>query len=298
MPIAMALRGAAFRCEVMAGNRLGTGGRQVGTSGTGSGTSGAPRWAMPLVALLLLLKGVVDAESIADRTPELATWQPYTLELTSAAFFMALLWPLWRLSRRLRPPRLAWPVAAAAHLALLPLLVLLHAAWLDASRRLLFAAHGRAYRFDWTADQLLFEARKDVLTLVALLALGWLFDRLFAPAAPTAVRSDLPPFRLAIKDGGRTLFLAAEEISHASTAGNYVELATVHGPLLHRVTMAALADELAPHGFVRIHRAHLVRAAAVRSIASEGSGDFRVMLADGTSLPGSRRYRAGLASRQ
>jgi DNA-binding LytR/AlgR family response regulator len=251
---------------------------------------------MPLVALLLLLKGVVDAESIADRTPELPAWQPYTLELTSAAFFMVLLWPLWRLSRRLRPPRLAWSATVAAHLALLPLLLLLHAAWLDASRRLLFAAHGSAYRFEWTAAQLLFEARKDTLTLVALVALGWLVDRMFAPAAPSAVRKDTPPFRLAVKDGSRALFLAAEEISHASTAGNYVELATVHGPVLHRVTMAALAEELAPHGFARIHRAHLVRVGAIVEVVSEGSGDFAVTLAGGVQLPGSRRYRAVLDS--
>ena len=296
MPLVMALRLAGFRCDVMAGSSLVTGGRHVGTSGSGSGTGGdALRWATPLVALLLLLKGVVDAESIADSTPELPTWQPYTLELTSAAFFMALLWPLWRLSRRLRPPRLAKPTSAAAHLVLLPLLVLMHAAWLDASRRLLFAAHGSAYRFDWTADQLLFEARKDVLTLVALLALGWLFDRMFAPAAQSAAGHDTQPFRLVVKDGSRTLFLAADEISHASTAGNYVELATTHGRLLHRVTMAALADELAPHGFVRIHRAHLVRAQAVVAVCNEGSGDFAVTLANNVQLPGSRRYRTALA---
>lgn len=279
------------------------GGRQVGTGGTGSGTSGrAPWWAAAAVAVLLLLKGMVDAESLLDRTPGLPAWRPYGLELTSAAFFMTILWPLWTLSRRLRPPRLGWPAALAAHAALTVPLVLLHAGWLAISRKALFAAMGQAYRFDWSAGQLLFEWRKDALSLVALAAVGWLLDRLFAappgapaPALAPALAAAPPPFRLAVKDGGRILLLAPDEISHASSAGNYVELATVHGPILHRVTLAALADELAAHGFVRIHRTHLVRAGAVISVAAEGSGDFAVTLAGGVTLPGSRRYREGLS---
>jgi hypothetical protein len=246
-----------------------------------------------MVGALLLAKGVVDAESLVDSSPELPIWHGYTLELTSAVFFALLLWPLWQLSRRLRPPHLAWPAALAMHAALTGPLVILHAAWLDASRRVLFAANGHAYRFDWSAAQLVFEWRKDALTLVALAAAGWLLDRLFAPPPlPSA-----PPagYRLVVKDGSRTLFLEPDEISHARSAGNYVELATGHGPVLHRVTLAALAEELAPHGFVRIHRTHLVRAGAVVSVTSEGSGDFAVTLAGGVTLPGSRRYRAGLA---
>lgn len=249
-------------------------------------------WAAAIVCALMLAKGVVDAVSLADLRPQAPAWEAYALELTSAAFFMVMLWPIWQISRRLRPPRLGWPAALAAHLALSLPLVLAHVLWLAVSRTLVFAAIGEAYRFDWSAAQLLFEWRKDALSLLALAALGWLIDLLFIPrpAPPAAPAS----FRLAVKDGSRTLFLAPEEISHASSAGNYVELATVHGPILHRATLAALADELGSHGFTRIHRAHIVRIAAVQSIANEGSGDFAVTLAGGIILPGSRRYRAGL----
>lgn len=300
MPPAMALHCGAFSGEVPAGAKAGMGGRQVGTNGTGSGTGGsAPWWTAATVAALMLAKGVVDAESLADQRADLPTWHAYALELTSAGFFMALLWPLWQVARRLRPPFLGWPAAIAALAALTLPVVLLHAGWLAATRTMLFAAMGRAYRFDWSGAQLLFEWRKDALSLVVLVAVGWLLDRLFAPPPSQPLPASLPPagWRLAVKDGSRTLLLAPEEISHASTAGNYVELVTVHGPVLHRVTMAALAGELAAHGFVRIHRAHLVRLGAVQSIASEGSGDFRVTLTSGVTLPGSRRYRAGLLER-
>jgi len=283
--------------EVMGGGGAGTGGRQVRTNGTGSGTGGVPAWAALVVAAMLAAKAVVDAESIADRTPALSAWQPYGLELTSAAFFAVMLLPLWRASRRLRPPRIGWPAALAAHLARSVPLVAAHALWLAATRAAVFALAGSAYRFDWSLNGLLFEWRKDIVTLLALAGVGWLLDRLFAAPAPAPAPTPLPDnpaYRLAVKDGMRTLLLAPQEISHASSAGNYVELATIHGPVLHRVTLAALAEELAPYGFARIHRAHLVRLDAVAAVAPAGSGDFAVTLADGLMLPGGRRWRAAL----
>jgi hypothetical protein len=244
------------------------------------------------LALVTLLTALVDAVSLTDQQAPVPAWRFYALELTSAVFFMLVIGPVWRLSRRLRPPALRWPAAIGAHLALSLPFTLVHALWLALSRAMLFGLAGSSYGFPWTASHLLFEWRKDALTLVVMAALGWLLDRL----AQSAPMSPSPPsgWRLAVKDGSRTLLLAPDEISHVSSAGNYVELATVHGPVLHRATMAALAEELAPHGFVRIHRAHLVRLAAVTSVASEGSGDFAVTLASGQTLPGSRRYRVAL----
>lgn len=239
---------------------------------------------------VVVAKGFVDAASLADQRPDLPVWEPYALELTSAAFFAGLLWPLWQVSRRLRPPQRSWPLAIAAHLALTLPLVALHALWLAGSRKALFAVLGAPYRFDWSTAQFLFEWRKDALALFVFAALFWLFDRLSAPVAPAPAA-----FRLAVKDGGRTLLLATEEISHANSAGNYVELHTGHGTILHRATLASLAAELAPRGFVRVHRAHVVRVGAVVAVAAEGSGDFAVTLAGGVTLPGSRRYRDGLA---
>lgn len=266
----------------------------MGTSGTDNVTGGQTKVLAGLaVAVALLAKALVDAISLADANPDQAAVVPFILELTSAAFFVAILWPLWRVSRRLRPPRLAWPMALAAHLALTVPVALAHILWLATSRAIVFAALGTRYDFNWTWAQLLFEWRKDALSLLALAALGSLIDRLLTtPSKPVAE----PPFRLVVKDGGRTRLIATVEISHASSAGNYVELATSHGRLLHRATLETLATELLPHGFVRIHRAHLVRIAAVTAIESAGSGDFSVTLADGITLPGSRRWRHALVA--
>lgn len=288
----LALPSPAFRSVVTVGRNQVTNSRAVGTIGTDIVTSGR-RWAALAVMVALLAKALVDAVSLADSNPAQATYVPFVLELTSAAFFIVILWPLWQVSQRLRPPRLAWPRALALLLALTAPGAIAHVLWLAITRAMIFAALGVPYHFNWSWSQLLFEWRKDAVSIFALVAVGWLIDRLFVPLPPIRTA---PPFRLVVKDGGRTRLIAADEISHASSAGNYVELATVHGQLLHRATLEALAAELLPHGFVRIHRAHLVRIAAVTAVEGTGSGDFSVTLADGLTLPGSRRWRDALVS--
>lgn len=97
-----------------------------------------------------------------------------------------------------------------------------------------------------------------------------------------------------VQDGPSTHFVPLGEIAQASAAGNYVEIAWRGRTLLHRTTLAALEQAWAPHGFARIHRGTLVRAASVVRIETLKSGDFHAELADGTLVRGSRRYRAAL----
>ena len=102
------------------------------------------------------------------------------------------------------------------------------------------------------------------------------------------------PFRIEVRDGSRTSWLAPEDVEWAQAAGNYVELNGPFGTLLHRRTLAALAAELAPHGFVRIQRSRIVCKAAIVGTETRPSGDFELTLASGAKLGGSRRYRENL----
>lgn len=97
-----------------------------------------------------------------------------------------------------------------------------------------------------------------------------------------------------MQDGPATHFVPLGEIEQASAAGNYVEIAWRGRTLLHRTTLTALEQAWAPHGFVRIHRGALVRAASVARIETLKSGDFTVELSSGALARGSRRYRAAL----
>ena len=221
----------------------------------------------------------------------LDAWEPWVWELTSAAFWIVAAVPLAMVVRRLRPPTLSW-MAVAAALALLSLPVCaLHVGWLAVSRSVIYDLLDASYRYDFRAAQLIYELRKDLLSVFALAAIGVGLELRRPPATPPELRTAVPPYRFEVRDGARTRWFAATEIERIEAAGNYVELLTGAGPVLHRATLANVEAELSPHGFVRIHRSRLVRAAAVTATTTTPSGDFEVVLASGDRVGGSRRFR-------
>jgi DNA-binding LytR/AlgR family response regulator len=180
-------------------------------------------------------------------------------------------------------------VAALLHaLATVPV-SLVHVAAMVAIRKLAYAASGGSYDFgDWPSE-LLYEYRKDVATYLMVLAFVAFAQWLLARPEPQPEAAEV----LLVPDGSVTHRVPVDAIDWAASAGNYVEIAWGRRRLLHRSTLAALAERLGP-GFVRIHRGRIVRRAAVERIETDRSGDFTVTLADGTELRGSRRYRASL----
>jgi DNA-binding LytR/AlgR family response regulator len=92
-----------------------------------------------------------------------------------------------------------------------------------------------------------------------------------------------------------TYHIPSDEIEQVQAAGNYVEISWVKRTLLHRATLTAVEAELGKQ-FVRIHRGLLVRRDAIRKIETDKSGDFRLTLASGAEVRGSRRFRSGLRS--
>ena len=87
-----------------------------------------------------------------------------------------------------------------------------------------------------------------------------------------------------------SLPLPPDQIERVAAAGNYVEIRRRDGPMLvHRASLAELERDLARHGFVRIHRSHLVRRDSIARIRPAD-----VILRDGTSLKTGKRFRAAL----
>jgi len=271
----------------------------AGTSGAQAGTSGGyRRRAAVVTAVVLIIVAAINALSVGhDRAGKVDWWEPWVWEFTSVVFWCAILLPLWWLARAFLPPQRPWPLALVVTLALAIPASLAHTAWIAASRSLVYALLGTAYRYDWSSTQLLYEGRKDVLSVAVLVGVGAVIDvlagRRAGAAAPT---SPAAPWRLEVRDGSRVLWLAPDEIERAEAAGNYVELYTAGGTVLHRTTLAALEAELASHGFARIHRSRLVRRAAVTAITTTAAGDFEARLASGVTVPGSRRFRSELTA--
>lgn len=55
-----------------------------------------------------------------------------------------------------------------------------------------------------------------------------------------------------------------------------------------------MEESLSPRGFVRIHRSTVVNIARIREIQPWFSGEYLVVLRDGTKLTSSRAYRSAL----
>jgi DNA-binding LytR/AlgR family response regulator len=242
---------------------------------------------------------VVNASSVIDDHARLgrpvAAWQPWTWELTSMAGWLLLIPIVFAAAERIRPPRYPLSVALAGHALLSLLLSAAHVASMVGLRKLVYAAQGGTYRTADTLGHLLvYEYRKDLLTYAAAALLFLTFERLSRPPEREEADAKGEALRLAVRDGTRTVWLAPDDVEWAQSAGNYVELHGRFGSLLHRETLAALEERLAPSGFRRIHRSRLVRAAAVRSIETRPSGDFDVTLESGARIGGSRRFRERL----
>lgn len=246
-----------------------------------------------VVSVVTLIVAVVNAFSRVDEIERanlaIAPWEPWVWELTSAAFWIAIAVPLVAVARRLRPPTMRWPMTLVALVALSIPVCALHLAWFALSRGLFYYAIGLQYTFD---GAVLYEWRKDVLSVLAFAGIAYALDSL---AAKSRVEPHLagasPSFRLEVRDGARKHWLAPHDIERIEAAGNYVELFTATGAVLHRNTLANVEVELEGHGFVRVHRSRLVRRDAVVSVVGTPAGDFNATLASGAIVAGSRRYK-------
>lgn len=97
--------------------------------------------------------------------------------------------------------------------------------------------------------------------------------------------------RLVIRSVGRVFFLKTNEIDWIEAAGNYVRLHVGREGHLLRETMSRLESKLDPDKFLRIHRSTLVNIDRIKELHPLFSGDYTVILRNGTELTLSRSYR-------
>lgn len=245
-----------------------------------------------------LLYMVVNAASLIDQRRALgqpiAPWQAWVLEGTSFTAWLALLPVVLIFASRLASRPL--PQAALGHAAGCIAVSLAHTALMAGLRIASFALAGEDYAptEPWS-DRLLFEARKDIITYISILAVFLLARQLVVPTISSKTSPSDATALVEVRDGSRVVMLRVEEIDWVSAAGNYVELHGNFGSELSRRTMADMESELTPHGFVRIHRSGLVRRTAIAITETRQSGDFDITLRSGTVISGSRRFRQNLA---
>lgn len=100
--------------------------------------------------------------------------------------------------------------------------------------------------------------------------------------------------KLIIRDGGRVIFLRADEIDWIEAAGNYVRLHAAKEEYLYRETMANLEAQLNQDRFARIHRSAIVNTERIKELQPWFRGDYVIVLRDNQKLTLSRSYRSRL----
>ncbi len=97
--------------------------------------------------------------------------------------------------------------------------------------------------------------------------------------------------RILVKHDGRMFFVKTTEIDWIEADRNYVRLHVGKTAHTIRERISHLEETLDPRLFARIHRSTIVNLNRVREMQQWFSGDYVVILEDGTKLRLSRHYR-------
>ena len=103
--------------------------------------------------------------------------------------------------------------------------------------------------------------------------------------------------RVTIKNAGSVIFLPTTGIDWIEAADYYASLHVCKKTHLLRRSMNDLESDLDPAQFCRIHRSTIVNLDRVRELRFDSDAEYELVLADGTKLRLSRRYRKDLQAR-
>jgi len=260
-------------------------------------------WLFLILAIFISnsIVAVIDAEDSGVQM-----WEPIAWEGTSLLSVLLLI-PFIVWYSKLFP--LYWGnlrKALLAHLAGTVIFAIAHVTLMVGLRSVIYFLNGQHYQFGDLPFVFFYEYVKDVRTYFEILIVveGYRFiirriqgeaslpEQESAPDNPNSATK-----RFLVKMLGKEFLLDANSISSASASGNYVNLKVDNREYPLRITMKELEQELADYNMVRVHRSHLVRLDHIESIEPLESGDARISLKTGDSIPCSRRYLAALRER-
>ena len=111
------------------------------------------------------------------------------------------------------------------------------------------------------------------------------------PIRPSESAFSAIPERLVLRDGGRLLCLAVDQIEWVEAAGNYVEIHMDRKSHLVRHTVKAMEAKLSVDRFLRVRPSAIVNVARVISLESRPGGDYILTLRGGQEIASSRGFR-------
>lgn len=100
--------------------------------------------------------------------------------------------------------------------------------------------------------------------------------------------------RLAVRSGGKTVFVDVKDVDWIEAAENYVQLhCGKAGHLLH-VPMNTLEKSLDPELFLRVHRSIIVNVGRIKELQPGVHGEFVITLENGTRVRSGRTFNEKL----
>ena len=115
-----------------------------------------------------------------------------------------------------------------------------------------------------------------------------------AAAAATTVRKGGYLTRFMVKAGGRVIFINPSDVDWIEADNYYVKLHVGGRAHLLRLSMKELEERLDPKTFWRTHRSAIINLDRVKELHQHPSGEYVVVLRDGTELKLSRARRERL----
>jgi hypothetical protein len=237
-----------------------------------------------------------------------APWEAPTWEWSSHLVLLALVPAVVWFTRRYPLHLDTWRQQLPRYLLASIAFSLLHVLAMVAIRKLVYAGMGGGYDFGPWPRELLYEYIKDIRTFAGyvlliegyrLLLRRWQGEAslLEAPDEGPPVEPVERPERFLVRKLGREFLVAAADIESLQASGNYVNLRVRGRDYPLRSTIAALETRLDPARFLRVHRSHIVNIEHLVMIEPLDTGDARLHLRDGSTLPCSRRYRNAVRER-
>lgn len=110
-------------------------------------------------------------------------------------------------------------------------------------------------------------------------------------ASGEAIDTQKYPDILAIKDGSEVTRVQVDVIQWIDAAGDYMCVHANDGTHIMRRTMKELEEDLDPKKFVRVHRSAIVNIGYVSKLVSHVSGEYHLVLENGSELKVSRSHR-------
>lgn len=102
--------------------------------------------------------------------------------------------------------------------------------------------------------------------------------------------------RVAIKVSGTILFINLGDVVSIQSKGKCVLLQRNGSSYLLRESISSVADRLATHGFIRIHRSVLVNPSFVEEITPLSTGEYCLRVEGGKEYTVTRTYKKNLKS--